>query len=73
MRLPDVMNDPDLVATDYAFESALWFFERNKLFSIADKGVTDEVITQITKRVNGGKKGLDDRLEQTHKIYGWLT
>lgn len=73
MRLPDVMNDPDLVATDYAFESALWFFERNNIFRIADKGVTDEVITQITKIVNGGDKGLDDRLEQTHKIYGWLT
>lgn len=73
MRLPDVMKDPDLVATDYAFESALWFFKRNNLFRIADEGVNDEVITKITRRVNGGTHGLDDRLEQTKKIYGWLS
>jgi putative chitinase len=73
MRLPDVMKDPDLVATDYAFESALWFFKRNNLFKIADEGVNDEVITKITRRVNGGTHGLDDRLEKTKKIYGWLS
>jgi putative chitinase len=72
MRLPDVMKDPDLVATDYAFESAFWFFKRNGLFEIADKGVNDEVITEVTRRVNGGTHGLDDRLDKTKKIYKWL-
>jgi putative chitinase len=72
MRLPDVMEDPDLLSTEYAFESAYWFFDRNKLFQIADQGVNDDVIIQITKRVNGGYHGLDDRIEQTNKIYGWL-
>lgn len=66
------MKDPDLVATDYAFESAYWFFDRNGLFKIADKGVNDDVITQVTRRVNGGTHGLDDRLTKTHKIYSWL-
>jgi len=72
MRLPDVMKDPDLVATEYAFESAFWFFQRNGLFKIADKGVNDDVITEITRRVNGGTHGLDDRLDKTKKIYKWL-
>ncbi len=72
MRLPDVMKDPDLVATEYAFESAYWFFKRNGLFTIADKGVNDEVITEVTRRVNGGTHGLDDRLEKTKKIYEWI-
>ena len=72
MRLPDVMKDPDLVATEYAFKSALWFFQRNGLFKIADKGVNDDVITEITRRVNGGTHGLDDRLDKTKKIYKWL-
>jgi putative chitinase len=72
MRLPDVMKDPDLVATEYAFESAFWFFKRNGLFEIADKGVNDEVITEVTRRVNGGTHGLDDRLDKTKKIYKWL-
>lgn len=72
MRLPDVMKEPDLVATDYAFESAYWFFKRNGLFAIADKGVNDEVIKEVTLRVNGGKHGLDDRIQKTKKIYAWL-
>lgn len=66
------MKDPDLVSTDYAFESAIWFFEKNKLFKIADEGVTDPIIKRITKRVNGGYHGLDDRIAKTNKIYGWL-
>ena len=73
MRLPDVMTYPSLVETDYAFETALWFFERNGLFAIADKGVDDDTIKTITKRVNGGHHGLEDRMAQTKKIYGWLS
>ena len=72
MRLPDVMKDPSLVSTSYAFESAYWFFDRNGLFKIADKGVNDDVISEITKRVNGGYHGLADRINQTNKIYKWL-
>ena len=72
MGLPEVMTDPDLAATDYAFETALWFFRKNKLFKIADEGVTDDTIKRISKRVNGGYHGLDDRMEQTKKIYEWL-
>ena len=73
MRLPEVMTDPSLIETDYAFETAYWFFEKNKLFKIADEGVNTDTIEKITKRVNGGYHGLQDRMDQTHKIYGWLT
>jgi len=73
MRLPEVMTDPSLIETDYAFETAYWFFEKNKLFKIADDGVNTDTIEKITKRVNGGYHGLQDRMDQTHKIYGWLT
>ena len=38
MRLPEVMTDPSLIETDYAFETAYWFFEKNRLFKIADGG-----------------------------------
>ena len=72
MRLPDVMDNPDLVASDYAMESAIWYFRRNNLWTICDEGVTDEVIKKITKRVNGGYNGLDHRIKETHKIYNWL-
>jgi putative chitinase len=68
---PDVLTNPDIVATELAFESALWFFRKNNLFAIADKGVTDAVIGQITRRVNGGTHGLDDRLAKTKKFASW--
>lgn len=73
MRLPEVMTDPSLIETDYAFETAYWFFEKNRLFKIADGGVDTNTIEKITKRVNGGYHGLQDRLDQTNKIYNWLT
>tara|TARA_R110002073_G_scaffold307760_2_gene477514 strand:+ start:214 stop:843 length:630 start_codon:yes stop_codon:yes gene_type:complete len=72
MRLPEVMTDPDLVATKYAFESAQFFFSKNGLFKIADTGVGEEIIRKISKRVNGGYHGIDDRIEQTTKIHSWL-
>jgi putative chitinase len=68
---PDVLTNPDIVATELAFESALWFFNKNGLFAIAGKGVTDAVIGQITRRVNGGTHGLDDRIKKTKQFANW--
>ena len=68
-----LIDNPDPIANELAFESAIFFFEKNGLFSMADKGVSDSVIKSITKRVNGGYHGLDDRIEKTKKIYQWLS
>lgn len=73
MNSPEVLTDPSLLETELAFETAIWFFERNKLFQIADEGVNDDTIKRITKRVNGGYHGLDHRTEETNKIYSWLS
>ena len=73
MNLPDIMKDPDLVATKYPMESAIWFFKRNDLWEICDEGVNDDTIKRITKRINGGYNGLKHRKEETKKIYEWLT
>lgn len=69
---PDVMTNPDLVATELAFESALWFFDKNKLWSICDQGTGDAAILALTKRINGGTHGLDDRRMKTKKYAAWL-
>ena len=69
---PEVMDNPDLVATELAFESALWFFDRNKLWGICDQGVNDASILALTKRINGGTHGLDDRKLKTKKYAAWL-
>ena len=52
-------------ATEYlttfegAAQSACWFWENNKLNQWADKG---DILT-LTKRINGGTIGLDDRIK----------
>ena len=70
---PDVMTNPDLVATELCFESALWFFDRNKLWGICDQGVNDASILALTKRINGGTHGLDDRKMKTKKFFSWVS
>jgi putative chitinase len=69
---PDVMTNPDLVAGELCFESALWFFDKNKLWGICDQGINDAAILALTKRINGGTHGLDDRMAKTKKFAGWL-
>ena len=70
---PDVMTNPDLVATELAFESAMFFFERNKLWSICDQGVTDVAILSLTKKINGGTHGLEDRKNKTKTYHAQLS
>lgn len=72
MGLPQILQDPSLLEEEYAFETAQWFFQRNNLFKIADEGVNDDTIKRITRKVNGGYHGLEDRTDQTNKIYSWL-
>jgi putative chitinase len=69
---PEIMTNPDLVATDFSFESAIFFFDKNKLWDIADKGVNDTTILTITKKINGGTNGLDSRTSLTKRYYSWL-
>ena len=68
----DVNADPALVATKYPLASAAWFFNKNKLHTIADGGATDAVVTSITKRVNGGTIGLEDRIKHFKEFYSLL-
>ena len=60
----DCVANPDLVATKYPMDSAVWFFDKNSLWAICDKGETTDVVTAVTKRVNGGTHGLDDRIKK---------
>jgi len=67
-----IIENPDLVATKYPLASAAWFWNRNKLNQLADKGATPEVVTMITKRVNGGTIGLADRQKHFNEYYSLL-
>tara|TARA_R110000822_G_scaffold121743_1_gene255625 strand:- start:616 stop:1224 length:609 start_codon:yes stop_codon:yes gene_type:complete len=72
LNKPEIMVNPDLVATTYSFESAMFFFDKNKLWSICDQGINDAAILSLTKRINGGTHGLDDRNTKTYKYYKYM-
>jgi putative chitinase len=55
-----VEDIPEYLATfEGAVQSACWFWESNNLNQWADKG---DILT-LTKRINGGTIGLDDRIK----------
>ena len=68
----DIIANPELVATKYPLLSAAWFFHKNGLHKIADEGATDDVVTKVTKRVNGGTIGLPDRIKHFNEYNNLL-
>jgi len=71
----DTGTTADLLRSDdqYAMDCALWEYVLNKgLNPIADTGSSDDVVTIITRRVNGGTIGLADRISNFHKYYDAL-
>lgn len=69
----DCTINPDLVATKYPMDSAVWFFNKNNLWSICDQGSSNETITALTKRINGGTHGLADRTEKFKNYHQLLS
>ena len=63
-----VMDEPDLVSSEYAVHSAVFFWDRNDLNKLADK---DDVVG-LTTRINGGVNGLAHRRELLNKANGLL-
>ncbi len=58
----DILANPDLIATKYPLMSAAFFFDKNNLWKVCDGGADKEDVIAVTKRVNGGTHGLEDRL-----------
>jgi len=63
----NVTDNPDIVASKYPLLSAAWFFHKNCL-SKCDAGSSDVVVQNITRCVNGGLNGINDRIKH-FKIY----
>lgn len=61
----EIMLNPDLVWKEFYIESAIWFFDKNNLWNITD-------VTILTKRINGGTNGLQDRINRTQKYKSWF-
>jgi putative chitinase len=58
----DLVDDPDQVSSPkFAALSAGWFWDKNKLNQYADAND----MTTLTKRINGGTHGIEDRIART--------
>jgi putative chitinase len=67
----NVVDNPDWVTEDkdFALMSAIWFWNKNKLNALADV----EDIKLMTKKINGGYIGLDDRIAHYNEAIHLLT
>jgi putative chitinase len=61
----DYIASPELIANnpDAAIGVAYWFWDKHRLSPLADK----DNIKTITKRINGGYNGLDDRINYLNR------
>jgi len=66
----NVVDNPDWVTADrdFALMSAIWFWNANKLNVQADNGD----IKLMTKKINGGYIGLEDRIKHYNECMGLL-
>jgi putative chitinase len=69
----DCVANPDILSTKYPLESAAWFFTSNNIWSLCDHGSCSLDISAVTRKVNGGINGLDDRKNRFKVIYEALT
>lgn len=65
----DCVNNPKLL-TVYpgALVGALIWWQENDMNRLCDGGLDDQNVTAVTKRINGGTTGLNDRLNRTDKL-----
>ena len=68
-----IVNEPDMVASKYPLASAAFFFNNNKLWTTCDQGSSDQVVTAVTRRVNGGTNGLSDRIKYFKRYWSALS
>jgi len=67
----NLYNNPDWVTSDkdFALMSAIWFWNKNKLNREADSGD----IKTMTRKINGGYIGLEDRIHHYEQAIHLLT
>lgn len=68
----DVVIHTHLVATKYPLLSAGWFFHTNGIHKLADGGANRANVEAVTRRVNGGLIGIDDRVKHFNEYYKLL-
>ena len=74
-----ILESPDLVSGEYAFDSALWFFKMNNIFNLCND-LSEESILTVSRGINLGNplstvtpNGMPDRIEKTIKYSKFIT
>lgn len=74
----EIKENPSLIATKYAFESAKFYFDSRDLWEYAQT-IDEKSILKISRAINlgspnskGTPKGLDDRIEKTKYYYNLI-
>lgn len=65
------VEDPDSVAYEYYFTSAKFFFDINGIWALCED-MSEDSIKRVTRRINGGYNGLNDRIKWTKHYYNLL-
>ncbi|WP_291866672.1 peptidoglycan-binding protein [Maribacter sp.] len=63
-----ILENPEKVAYSFYFTSAKYFFEENKLWNLANN-INRDSIVKITKAINGGLNGIEERIRMTRYYY----
>lgn len=71
IQLPED-SPPELIATDYALESAAYFFTKCNLWELCEGGSSRQTVTAVSKVVNGGVIGLEDRIKKFNFFWSLL-
>lgn len=66
----NIVDNPVYVATKYPLFSAGWFWNLKRLNDIADGGEGKLIVERITRKINGGINGLEDRESKFYYYYG---
>jgi putative chitinase len=65
-----ILDKPSLL---FSNASAAYFFQNNDRFAICDEGASDDVVTSLTKKINGGANELADRIALFQRCYDSLS
>jgi putative chitinase len=69
---PDILSNPDLVSTAYYFETGLYVFTKKNLWSICDRGLSREVVSELSRKLEGHPYSISDKLYKTRMYSKWL-
>lgn len=67
----DLITSPGLVSSEYFLDVAGWYFTEKKIWNVCIDDSRKSIIN-VTKLINGGTIGLEDRILKFNKIYNAL-